>query len=332
MSGQSIRYAAQQSLQKQTQTPAKSNIKKPTLTVMKDLLQMDAVKKRFEEILGKKAAGFTASITSLVGTSTNFEGTDANTILSSAFIAATLDLPINQNLGFKVANFQLGYKGYIQLAMRTGQYRTINTAEVFKGEIKKINRFTGEIEFNEDAEIGGDVVGYLAYFKLINGFEKYFYMSKAEMLIHAKRFSKMYSKKESKLTGIWAEDFDTMSKKTVLKLLLSKYGILSIELQTALQSDQAVVTTDEKSGEIHYEFVENEEDKPEAIPEEKIEAPVNEEAEITAAEIIKRIKEIKSKFELTAWTKKHSAEIEQFTNGEFVDIQNALEEKEKEFK
>lgn len=148
-------------------------------------------------------------------------------------MAASLDLPINQNLGFAYiipygneAQFQMGYKGYIQLAMRTGQYQTINAAEVYEGEIVKQNRFTGEYEFGE--KTSDKIVGYIAYFKLVNGFEKYLYMSIEEMQAHAKKFSKNYKGGTDKW-GI--TDFHSMAIKTVLKRLISKYGILSIEMQ-----------------------------------------------------------------------------------------------------
>ena len=148
-------------------------------------------------------------------------------------MAASLDLPINQNLGFAYiipykdeAQFQMGYKGYIQLAMRTGQYQTINAAEVYEGEIVKQNRFTGEYEFGE--KTSDKIIGYIAYFKLVNGFEKYLYMSIEEMQAHAKKFSKNYKGGTDK----WGlTDFHSMAIKTVLKRLISKYGILSIEMQ-----------------------------------------------------------------------------------------------------
>jgi len=136
------------SLAKQGENQKLPITRQTTLAVVKGLIGKDEVKKRFEEIMGQKAGGFIASITSLVSSSTNFDGVDGNTVISSAIVAATLDLPINPNLGFawiipywdnkkkiKVAQFQIGYKGFIQLAMRSSHYKTINVAEVYEGDI-----------------------------------------------------------------------------------------------------------------------------------------------------------------------------------------------------
>lgn len=229
-----------------------------TVTV-NTLIKQESYKKRFNELLGKKAPGFISSMLN-VSNLPSLKDADPNSIISSAVVAATLDLPIDQNLGFayivpyntkvnneyvKKAQFQMGYKGYIQLAMRTGQYKTINAIEVYEGEITKVNRLTGEIEFDYDNEFINreNVIGYVAYFKLLNGFEKTLYMSKEEMEIHAKKYSQSYSssKKWVADSSLWSTDFNGMAIKTVLKRLLSKYGILSIDMQTAITSDQAVM-------------------------------------------------------------------------------------------
>lgn len=232
---------------------------------LKALLQDQSVKNRFNELLGKKASGFISSLLNVVNSNPQLQAADPHSVLSAAAIAAALDLPIDPNLGFAYivpynvrqgdtymlkAQFQLGYKGYIQLAMRTGAYKTINACEVYEGEIKSFNRFTGEIEFGEKQS--DKIVGYIAYFKLLNGFEKYLYMSVEEIEKHAKRYSKNYDNKNS----LWKQDFHTMALKTVIKRLLSKYGILSIEMQTSLLADQAVVKQDEK-GNINYEYPDN---------------------------------------------------------------------------
>ncbi len=151
----------------------------------------------------------------------------------------------------------MGYKGYIQLAMRTAQYKTINAIEVYEGEIRRTNRLTGEIEFNEDKSLikRNKVVGYVAYFKLINGFEKTLYMSKEEMEKHAKNYSQTYKSEKNwvREKSLWTTNFDDMATKTILKRLLSKYGILSIEMQTAITNDQAVINEDGSP-----EYVDNE--------------------------------------------------------------------------
>ena len=197
------------------------------------LVAQDDIKARFEELLGKKAPGFISSLLAVVNNNKLLAKANPKTIVAAGAMAASLDLPINQNLGFAYiipygneAQFQMGYKGYIQLAMRTGQYQTINAAEVYEGEIVKQNRFTGEYEFGEKKS--DKIVGYIAYFKLVNGFEKYLYMSIEEMQAHAKKFSKNYKGGTDKW-GI--TDFHSMAIKTVLKRLISKYGILSIEMQ-----------------------------------------------------------------------------------------------------
>lgn len=156
-----------------------------TLPALKSMLSNDSVKARFKEILGAKAPGFISSILSVANSNTLLQRAEPQSVMNAAVIAATLDLPINPNLGFAYiipygnsAQFQLGYKGIIQLAMRSGQYKTINVNEVYEGEIKDVNRFTGNYEFGERSS--DKVVGYMAYFKLTNGFEKYLYMTKEE--------------------------------------------------------------------------------------------------------------------------------------------------------
>lgn len=233
------------------------------IVTVKGLLCKDDFKKRFEDILGKKATGFISSVIN-IASGKSLEGVDSNSVVASAVVAATLDLPIDPNLGFayivpfndnknkrKVAQFQIGYKGFIQLAMRSGQYKTINATEVFEHEIKHINRLTGEIEFNENPEPSTKVVGYVAYFRLINGFEKALYMSREQLEAHGKKYSQSYKSKQDWVvkTSLWTTDFDTMATKTVIKQLISKYGPLSIEMQTAIATDQAVINNKVVNGE-----------------------------------------------------------------------------------
>jgi len=163
--------------------------------------------------------------------------------------AATLKLPINPNLGFAyivpykdTATFQMGYKGYIQLAMRTGQYKTINASVVYEGQIEDVDFVTGEIIRGKKKS--DKVVGYVAYFELINGFSKMVYMSHEDMMRHALTYSQAYKgdKKYGKTNSVWSTNFEAMGLKTVLKQLISKYGIMSIDMQgagleTALSAD-----------------------------------------------------------------------------------------------
>jgi recombination protein RecT len=220
------------------------SIKNNQPTSLRSYLDSDNVKKRFHDVLGDRAPAFMSSIISAVSMNANLQRCNPSTVISSAAIAATLDLPINPSLGFahivpygNNAQFQMGWKGFVQLAMRTGKYSAMNASVVYDGDIKLYNRFTGEMVFNktDDSNSNKKVVGYLFYFKLVSGFEKYSYMTKGECENHGKRFSKTYS------NGPWKTNFDTMALKTVTKQALSKFGILSIEMQKAIVSDQAVL-------------------------------------------------------------------------------------------
>ena len=265
--------AAQTSLKKQGENVTKLT----TLARVKGLLGNDQVKEKFNEVLKDKAPGFIASITSLVSSSQNFEDVDANTIMQSAMVAATLDLPINPNLGFAYvvpyggkAQFQMVWKGFVQLALRTGQYRLLNAIEVYEGELISRNKITGEIVLDETKRISDKVIGFVSFFRLVNGFEKTLYMSAEEMEKHAKRYSQTYksTKKWVVEQSKWTTDFDAMALKTVIKLLLSKYGILSVQLQKAIQADQAVIS-ETKDGEAVYEYVDNAEEIEAEVVDEK---------------------------------------------------------------
>lgn len=221
---------------------------------LRALLYTESVKSRFDEMLGKRSAAFISSIMSAVNTNPELKKCEPMSIISSAAIAASMDLPINPSLGFAhmvpykgVAQFQMGWKGFIQLAMRTGQYKTINLATVFEGQIKSRNPFTGEMEFNPDVPPSENpsIEGFLLYFKLLNGFEKYFFMSYAACEAHGKRYSAAFKRN----WGPWVEDFEAMALKTVAKMGLSKYGILSIDMQKAIEVDQGEVDTD---GSVQY--------------------------------------------------------------------------------
>lgn len=196
---------------------------------------------------------------SIIQVGRSLERCDPHSIISSAMIAATLDLPISKELGFAwmipykdQCQFQLGARGYVQLAQRSGQYENINVTEVFEGEVQNINRLTGRFTL-DGQKVGDKVIGYAAYFKLVNGFEKQEYWSLEEVKKHAERFSQGY---RSGRGSPWQSDFDAMAMKTVLKSLLSHWGILSIELQSAVRFDSAVVKDD--GGELSPEFPDNE--------------------------------------------------------------------------
>ena len=205
-------------------------------------------------VLADKKASFVNNITALVSNNATLQVCKPDTLMFACLKATALDLPLDQNLGFAyvlpykdnkkgetLAQFQMGYKGFVQLALRTGQFKTLNATDVREGELVSEDFVTGELTFKKaDKREALPVIGYVAYFKLLNGFEKYLYMTAAEMKAHALRFSQTYKRG----CGLWAdkEMFDAMAKKTVLKLLLSKYAPLSVEMQSALKADQAVIS------------------------------------------------------------------------------------------
>lgn len=245
----------------------------------KALFSRDEVKAKFQELLGKRASAFMTSVLQIVSSNHLLQKADPNSIYQCAALAATLDLPLNQNLGFAyiipfnekakdnkparvVAQFQIGYKGFKQLALRSGQFLSMNATDVRDGEIKSRNRLSGEIEFqwiqDEAEREKAKIVGYVSYFKLLNGYEKTFYMTTEKVHAHAKRYSQTFKKGY----GQWQDDYDSMALKTVTKLNLSKDAPLSVDMQKAIVTDQSVVT-DAETQDVQY--IDNEVD--EANPE-----------------------------------------------------------------
>lgn len=215
-----------------------------TITTVKGLMDNPSIKKRFEEVLKERAPQYMSSIVNLVNSDVNLKKCEGKSVIASCMVAATMNLPIDKNLGYawvvpygSKAQFQMGYKGFIQLALRTGQYKAINVVEIREGELVNWNPLTEEIEVDFSKRKSEAVIGYAGYFKLINGFEKTVYWSKEEITAHASKFSKTFNFK----TSVWKTDFDAMAKKTVLRNLLSKWGILSIEMQNAYSADNKVV-------------------------------------------------------------------------------------------
>lgn len=247
----------------------------PVVNQVKAMLSQDNIKEKFTEVLGHKAPQFMASITNAVSGSSQLKKCPANSIIGAAFVAATYDLPIDSNLGFAAivpynesvydqqrrewvkvpkAQFQMMYKGFIQLAIRSGYYEKMNYAVVYEDELVSYNPITGEVEFTKDfstctQRMNGEyekVVGYYAWFRLKTGFSQELFMTKSAVDNHAKKYSQAYrydlnsGKKSSK----WTTDFEAMALKTVIKLLLSKWGILSVDMQRAIQDDQKVYDED----------------------------------------------------------------------------------------
>lgn len=211
----------------------------------KGMFAQASVQKRFEQLLGDKSQGFISSVLQVVNNNKLLQNANPNTILNAASTGAILDLPINQSLGFAwivpykgEAQFQIGWKGLVQLALRTGQYQRINVVEVYENQFTSFDALSEELDADFSIDGEGSVVGYAAYFKLINGMEKKVYWSKEKVIKHAKKYSQAYGKKFSPWSD--PDQFDAMAKKTVLKNMLSKWGIMSIEMQTAQLSDQSV--------------------------------------------------------------------------------------------
>lgn len=235
------------------------------LVALKGYFENDSVKKNLRAMLGQKAQGFATSVLSVVNNNRLLQNADPATIYSSAMVAASLDLPINPNLGFaaivpygKQAQFQIMVRGLTQLAIRSGVYAKITNCDVHEGELVKADPFTDEYVFDATKRTSDKIVGYMAYFKTTGGFEKYFYMTKEEALAHGRRYSKSFS------SGVWASDPDAMGRKTCLKMLLSRFGLLSIEMQRAIKFDQAIVKGDftqmesvEDIDEAEVEYVDN---------------------------------------------------------------------------
>lgn len=219
------------------------------LPALKNALNTDSVKNKFNEMLGKKSAGFMTSITSVVQNSDLLQKAEVNSIILAAAQAASLDLPINPNLGFAaiipfndkknnrcVATFQIMRDGWVDLCLRTGQFEYIANEIVFDGELVEKNRFTDTYVFDEAKRKSDKVIGYMASFKLTNGYRKTVFMTVDEVKAHGMQYSQTFRKGY----GLWKDSFHQMALKTVLKLLLKKFAPKSIESITrAIESDQA---------------------------------------------------------------------------------------------
>lgn len=227
------------------------------------------------DVLGERKGSFVNNLTALVANSAQLQECDPYTIMFAALKATALNLPLENSLGMAycipykdgkrgttVAQFQLGYKGFKQLALRSGQFAIIpNATDVREGELKSRNRLTGECVFsfidNETERSKRKTIGYASYFRLLNGAESTLYMSIEELEAHALRYSQTYRSKTEyvKKSSKWYTDFDEMAKKTVIKLNLSKNAPLSVEMQDAIRADQSVMRESGK-----YEYVDNERD------------------------------------------------------------------------
>lgn len=245
--------------------------KQPAFSVV---IQSDMYKKLINNTLGdpKKATRFIASITSAVATNPALQECEPSSIVAGALVGEALELspsPVlgeyylvpfkNSKEGVTKAQMQIGYKGYLHLAIRSGQYKDIDVFEIHEGEFKGRDKETGKFKFefieNEAERLSKPIIGYMGYFELLNGFRKTLYISKEEMEKHANTYSKAFNLEDYKklqagqipekdlwkYSSFWYKNFDTMAFKTVLRQLISKWGIMSIQLQEAFTKDMAVM-------------------------------------------------------------------------------------------
>ena len=227
-------------------TAAKPTVRTPA-NMMRETLSMASTQQLMAEVLHENRESFVASLIDLYSSDTYLQKCNPGAVMKEALKAVSLKLPINKALGFAwiipyndnksgqtLPQFQLGYKGYIQLAMRTGAYKTMNMDNVYEGELRVVNRLTGEIDLGGD-RISDKVIGYFAYIETVNGFSKTLYWSVDKVISHAKKFSKSYNSG----AAIWKQNFDEMAQKTVMRNLISKWGVMSVDLQRAIDLDNA---------------------------------------------------------------------------------------------
>lgn len=235
---------------------------------LQEFLGQDTIKKQMKALLKDRAGYFAMALVQVVDGNEQLKNAEPQSIFNAGIASAILGLPIEKNLGFSYivpygdkAQFQIGYKGFIQLALRTGQYKLINSTAIKEGEIKLKNRLTGEIEFNfiEDDDLRDTLktVGYASYIEFNNGFRNTLYMSAKQVQAHAQKYSKSFGYKKS----VWTENFEAMALKTVLKLNLAKFGALSVDFEKALQLDGATVNKVQDNGTLEAEYSDNGEDK-----------------------------------------------------------------------
>ena len=232
-------------------SPAKQSVNQ----LMNSMLDGEKLRVRFNELLGNRSAQFVSSLVSMVNADQNLQQAFYEapmTVIQAGLKAAAFDLPIDQNLGYAYivpfknskkdadgnwtskmeANFILGWKGMHQLALRTGAYKTINVVDIREGELKSYNRLTEEVdvEFIDDDDVreSKPIIGYLGYYRLVNGAEKTIYMTVKQIENHEKK-----SRKGQYMGKGWRDDFDAMARKTVYRKLIGKWGVMSIQYQTA---------------------------------------------------------------------------------------------------
>jgi recombination protein RecT len=245
-------------IQKATATAAPAAKASQTVNqLMNSILDGEGMRKRFNDLLGKRAPQFVSSVVSMVNADKTMQMAFYEapmTVIQAALKAASFDLPIDQNLGYAYivpfknykkdigksvyeATFILGWKGMHQLALRTGAYKTINVIDVREGELESYNRLTEEVKINfiedEEERESKPVIGYLGYYRLVNGAEKTIYMSIKQIEAHEQKF-----RKGQNMGKGWREDFDAMARKTVYRKLIGKWGVMSIDYRTVGEGQQ----------------------------------------------------------------------------------------------
>lgn len=243
-------------------------------------LNRDDIQSYLRDVIGQNKDKFITNLVSATNQNKELQKCTSLSLMSGALTATTLNLSLNKSFGYVYlvpfknkklsdqkhvdvyeAQFQIGYRGYIQLALRTGQYKKINAIPVYKGQFESWNALTEEIALNEFDDFQNDeIIGYVAYFKLVNGFEKTIFWSMSKMQTHADKYSQAFSLEIAgkikagkipqsemwKYSSFWYKDFDEMALKTMLRQLLSKWGIMSEELQKAFEDDQTIINGDSK--------------------------------------------------------------------------------------
>lgn len=247
----------------QNQQVAKQQDKFP----IKTLFESPNIQQKLQKLLNKNAATFTTSVLQIVNSNSMLRNADPKSVFNAACMAATLNLPLQNGLGFAhivpyqnrkekkaEAQFQLGYKGLIQLAQRSGQFKRLVAVRIYEKQLLAEDPINGyEFDWKQKPAKDEKPIGYYAYFKLVNEFTAEIYMTTQEIHDHANRYSQTYRKGY----GVWHDNFEAMALKTVIKLLLSKQAPLSVEMQQAVLSDQAVVKDVEKG---EFEYVDNVQD------------------------------------------------------------------------
>jgi recombination protein RecT len=234
-------------------------LKRPQKMSLQQMLNAPDIKARFEGILSKKAPGFISSIINTTNSNTILKAIankNPESIIRAAAVAAALDLPIDKNLGFAwivpyggEAQFQMGSKGYIQLGLRTGQYSKMTLVDIYENQFSSWNPMTEELEANFMIPGEGEIIGFVFYFRLVNGFEKAAFSHKADLLTHGKRYSKTFT------NGPWKTHTNEMCRKTLVKMTLRQWGILSIDMQTAIDADQAAIKSDDLNNNSAFDYI-----------------------------------------------------------------------------